>query len=1053
MSIKIKDSSLILVLLLFATTQILGQTESPSNILINKLDMSNGISSSISDIYLDSKENLWIAQVNQAVIKFNGNLIEKKPVLINNTSFSSVSHFITTRENELKFAVDQNTLLLQLNKNDTLTAYKDLLKEESILINRYLLDKNILSEIQNAHPDKTLTISKILELGKNFNLIVAEYGTYIYLYNDSVYLHKSNRCINITHLILNKYELYNIFYYQGNLFQFNKNKFYHIDISTNKISKLDIDNSVAAIIDSTYKKHKKFPFVRFFSSPNLFTLNLEYLFEITSFAKGILSIKLVSPLNFIKSQITQVIKNPRDGNFFISTYFDGIFVLKTNQFYYPFNKDFLEASKIKVFYPITTTADNSIFSEWGVINPKTGYSKVLNMNAPGEYAIMMGPDHTYWASHDTNKILHFDSEYKVLKKYNYIRSKRHIYHLTVNENNDILLINGNTIGKYSKDSFVVVKDFTKLIPYDLIFNKIVPIGNETYVLCSNKGLYTYYSKNDKLIKEPIFENTYILDATPTKKNNDYIVQGYNSNAIYYKYNGAFYKIPVPKNTGLQNIASLLIDNNEKIWITTDNGLYVTILAELNEYCEKKSNSVFFYSYNLKDGLPSTEFNGGLRESAVLTNDGFIGLCSLKGLVLFLENSVNQVFPVNKVIINSIKIKDTLQEVADTITGKGLSSNIHFTVTTAYFGNPSNILIEYSIGNALNKEWKPITNNEFNISGLKIGTTQIFIRLKTGFGSKSYNYTTVTVINQPYFYQSTTFIVIICIATLSLFLFFLNTLRKSAIRKRIINLSKEKISAQNIQLEKKTQLLESTVNQLEAAIEEVNDSKLKLNESIQLKEKLISLIIHDLKSPLYSQSIILNQLLSTNQTQNNNLSPIIADLKASNNAILNFTKDFLLWYSLQENGFTIKQSSFHLASLIAEIGNLYSEISKQKNIPIVNKIHTELNIVCDRTLLEIILRNIIDNALKYTENGHIEISTIQDIDRITIIVKDTGIGINNDTLAIINTPNNEKELSSFGYRFIQTLSMKINAQIDIQPHYPNGTVVKISLPITPENING
>jgi len=267
------------------------------------------------------------------------------------------------------------------------------------------------------------------------------------------------------------------------------------------------------------------------------------------------------------------------------------------------------------------------------------------------------------------------------------------------------------------------------------------------------------------------------------------------------------------------------------------------------------------------------------------------------------------------------------------------------------------------------------------------------------------------------------------------------------RKKIIKANKEKITEQNQQLESKTQLLESTIKQMEKAIIESNDSKSKLNESIQLKEKFISLIIHDLKSPLYSQSILLNHLLASNQNQNNKLSPIIADLKASNNAILNFTKDFLLWFSMQENGFSVNHTSFQLRDLIDEILILYSEISKQKSVPLNNNVTPQLLVSSDRILLEIILRNVIDNALKYTEEGKIDIYTRNNEETIEIIITDTGVGIKSETLNIIKDIKNEKALSSFGYRFIQTLSLKISAQIEIAQNHPKGTIVIVQLPKT------
>jgi len=660
---------------------------------------------------------------------------------------------------------------------------------------------------------------------------------------------------------------------------------------------------------------------------------------------------------------------------------------------------------------------------------------------------MQSTDKTYWESNTHNLISRYDSGFKLIKEYNYGIDDNENVHIILNKKNELIVLSQKWVSKFSDNQFVLLDNFSNTIPQNTVFVKIIPLSNNNYIITSNNGIYYYNSESHRLEKEKLYANQYIISVTPTQKGDNFIVHDANNKFIHYNYKNKFYEIPVPSNSGLLNIASITIDHYNKIWIGTDNSLYVTTLTELDNFCENKTKSVFFYTYDYSDGIKSPEFAGGLHESSLLTPDGYLAFNTLKGLLLFHEDSVKQFFPSTKVFIKSIKLAENTIYSTDTIVSKGLSEPLKFTVYTPYYGNPANLLMEYAIGNSPDQQWMPIRNNEFIISGLKIGTTLIRIRLKNGFGEQSYYYTTSTIINQPYFYQTSFFIFTVCILSLFLFALIMNTFRKSSMRKKIIKANKEKITEQNQQLESKTQLLESTIKQMEKAIIESNDSKSKLNESIQLKEKFISLIIHDLKSPLYSQSFLLNHLLASNQNQNNKLSPIIADLKASNNAILNFTKDFLLWFSMQENGFSVNHTSFQLRDLIDEILILYSEISKQKSVPLNNNVTPQLLVSSDRILLEIILRNVIDNALKYTEEGKIDIYTRNNEETIEIIITDTGVGIKSETLNIIKDIKNEKALSSFGYRFIQTLSLKISAQIEIAQNHPKGTIVIVQLPKT------
>jgi signal transduction histidine kinase len=173
------------------------------------------------------------------------------------------------------------------------------------------------------------------------------------------------------------------------------------------------------------------------------------------------------------------------------------------------------------------------------------------------------------------------------------------------------------------------------------------------------------------------------------------------------------------------------------------------------------------------------------------------------------------------------------------------------------------------------------------------------------------------------------------------------------------------------------------------------------------------------------------------------------MRQSNDAILKFTQDFLTWYSSQRNGFMIKSVSFVLAGLIDEILLMYKEIASLKNIEIFSAGCKE-TVFTDRNILEVILRNLLDNAIKYTEQGSVTISCRKTAGSISIRVEDTGPGIPIqilEQLEMYYSLETQYSLATFGYRFIFTLSQKIGALLYVTNKKGSGASITIVLPIT------
>lgn len=187
------------------------------------------------------------------------------------------------------------------------------------------------------------------------------------------------------------------------------------------------------------------------------------------------------------------------------------------------------------------------------------------------------------------------------------------------------------------------------------------------------------------------------------------------------------------------------------------------------------------------------------------------------------------------------------------------------------------------------------------------------------------------------------------------------------------------------------------------VEKANSEMALLNEKLEdsnaAKDLLLSIISHDLRSP-FSAMMGLSQVL-VNNAEKADREKIKEYAKAINSSAVEtyFLLDNLLkWSGLQKEGIFPKKEPADLSAMTCEIISLYKDHAAQKNIEIKNSISKPVNAFCDVELTKTILRNLLTNAIKFTNpGGKIEIFAEEIDNRLEIKVSDTGVGISEDKL--------------------------------------------------------
>ena len=252
--------------------------------------------------------------------------------------------------------------------------------------------------------------------------------------------------------------------------------------------------------------------------------------------------------------------------------------------------------------------------------------------------------------------------------------------------------------------------------------------------------------------------------------------------------------------------------------------------------------------------------------------------------------------------------------------------------------------------------------------------------------------------------------------------------------------KHKLS--NLLTEKNTKLLESETN---------------LKRAIATKDKFFSIIAHDLKSPLSSLTLVsemLNHNLEGFTTEKMNY--YINSITQTSSGLFDLVDNLLSWARSQSGKIEINIQPNNVYEIVDKLQALLTVNANKKKVLIENKIHKDTCVHADINLLTLILRNLLVNAIKFTdEGGKIVISSKKEDNMHIISVADTGIGLSTEDqnklfridIDTKHIGNSTEKGTGLGLILCKEFIEKQNGKIWLESELKKGTTFFISLPIS------
>lgn len=173
------------------------------------------------------------------------------------------------------------------------------------------------------------------------------------------------------------------------------------------------------------------------------------------------------------------------------------------------------------------------------------------------------------------------------------------------------------------------------------------------------------------------------------------------------------------------------------------------------------------------------------------------------------------------------------------------------------------------------------------------------------------------------------------------------------------------------------------------------SNQQLKKASMEREKIFSIISHDLKSP-FSGLLGLSKMLSEDykNMEESEVEEIIKSLYGATDNLYKLVINLLDWSRIHRGSINLNKKNIRLRSFVESIVSEYNLVLKSKKLKINLNINKHINIFADMNTLSIVLRNVINNAIKFSfENSNIDISCEEDnSDYIKLSIKDYGIGM-------------------------------------------------------------
>jgi signal transduction histidine kinase len=261
----------------------------------------------------------------------------------------------------------------------------------------------------------------------------------------------------------------------------------------------------------------------------------------------------------------------------------------------------------------------------------------------------------------------------------------------------------------------------------------------------------------------------------------------------------------------------------------------------------------------------------------------------------------------------------------------------------------------------------------------------------------------------------------------------------------LQLKQQVLRRKNSEINEQKEIIDEKVTLLETQTAE-------LAELNTLKTKLFSVVSHDLRSPMYALRNLFKNMHQKNAPAQE-IKNVVPDVLMDLNYTIGLMENLLQWSKTQMQSSAAKPQELEVSKMISEVLQLLHLQAEAKQIYIENKNNAPVFVYADKDMVNLILRNILSNAIKFTPNqGYIEVGVNEVSSFVEIYVQDTGVGISKDAIQKINESNfyttkgtSSESGTGLGLMLCKEFLHKNGGQMHIESEPGKGSIFSFTLP--------
>ncbi len=255
------------------------------------------------------------------------------------------------------------------------------------------------------------------------------------------------------------------------------------------------------------------------------------------------------------------------------------------------------------------------------------------------------------------------------------------------------------------------------------------------------------------------------------------------------------------------------------------------------------------------------------------------------------------------------------------------------------------------------------------------------------------------------------------------------------------------------------MLLDELSQKEEHIKKLHKAQKESEKSLKLKQKFIDHFSHEIKTPMNAIMGFCHLLFDTNL--NKDQKKQLEIIYNSSENLLGIVNDIVDYSRITEGNIELNAQEFSIKKLISQIYDTLNIATQEKNIKINISIKDDTPpvIICDKNRLNQILMNLISNAVQYTNNGFVNITTYVELKKhnkavLNITVSDTGLGISEEKLKNIflgyeNSSEDSqysKTKTGLGLPIVKGLVEAMDGTVTVKSKVNEGSTFHIKLPV-------